>query len=342
VTRPLRVVIGLAVLSLTQLTACSSAGSDPLASVLSSLAAPTTSPSASATPTPAPSPSDCGNPEQTYNPLPSVPPPSTLPSGSYEAAIKARGRLVAGVSADTLLFGYRDPISGNVQGFDIDQLHAISQAIFGSPDKIEFRVITAAQRIPALIAGAKKDGIEKGGGVDIVARAMTVNCPRWGQVAFSAIYYRAGQRVLVRKDSKATSIKDLDGQKVCGPIGSTSIDNLKAYPKIVPVAVPNHTDCVALFQEGKVDAITGDDAILAGFVAQDPYAKVIGPAFTSEPYGLAVAQGHPEFVQFINAVLEQERTDGAWNASYTKWLAPRLGPGAGQPKPVYGRPVPPK
>lgn len=331
-TRPLRAVAALAVSSLALLTACSSAGSDPLAALVSG------SPSASASPTsastPAPSPSNCGNPEQTYDPLSSLPSSNSLPAGSLEATIKVRGRLVAGVSADTLLFGYRDPISGGIQGFDIDQLHDISRAIFGSPDKIEFRVITAAQRIPAVQTAVDK------GGVDIVARAMTVNCARWAQVAFSSIYFRAGQRVLVRADSDAKSISDLAGKKVCGPTGSTSIDNLKKYPKIEAVAVPNHTDCVALFQEGAVDAITGDDAILAGFVAQDPYAKVIGPAFTSEPYGLAMSLQHPEFVRFVNAVLERERSDGAWRASYTRWLAPRLGAGAGQPRPVYGRALP--
>ena len=169
---------------------------------------------------------------------------------------------------------------------------------------------------------------------------MTVNCARWAQVAFSSVYYRAGQRVLVRTDSPAESIDDLAGERVCGPTGSTSIDNLQNYPAIEAVSVPNHTDCVALFQEGTVDAITGDDAILAGFVAQDPYAKVIGPALTSEPYGLAVSLMHPEFVRFVNSVLEQERADGTWSQSYARWLAPDLGAGAGQPQPVYGRPIP--
>ena len=60
------------------------------------------------------------------------------------AASSKRGRLIAGVSADTLLLGARNPVSGKIEGFDIDMLHAVSQAIFGDPDKIELRVITAA------------------------------------------------------------------------------------------------------------------------------------------------------------------------------------------------------
>ncbi len=57
--------------------------------------------------------------------------------------IQDRGRLIAGVSADTLLLGARNPISGKIEGFDIDMLHAVSKAIFGDPDRIELRVITA-------------------------------------------------------------------------------------------------------------------------------------------------------------------------------------------------------
>ena len=33
-----------------------------------------------------------------------------------------------------------------IEGFDIDVLHAVARALFGDPDKIELRVITAADR----------------------------------------------------------------------------------------------------------------------------------------------------------------------------------------------------
>ena len=60
-------------------------------------------------------------------------------------------------------------------------------------------MITAAQRIPSLTEGD----------VDIVARNMTITCDRWKQIAFSTEYYRAGQKILVRKGSKAKRITDL-------------------------------------------------------------------------------------------------------------------------------------
>ena len=70
-------------------------------------------------------------------------------------------------------------------------------------------------------------------------------------------------------------------------------------------------------------AISTDDSILYGLAAQDPFTKVVGPELTDEPYGLAISKQHPDFVRFVNAVLAQERADGAWEASYHRWVGPQ-------------------
>jgi polar amino acid transport system substrate-binding protein len=240
--------------------------------------------------------------------------------------ILARGHLVAGVSADTLLFGFRNPFSGQLEGLDVDMVRAVAAEIFGDPNKISYKVLTYAQRIPALQSGA----------VDIVADVMTINCTRWTMIDFTSEYFHAGQKVLVRTDSKARMIKDLDGKRVCAAEGSTNIDKLKQYPKVITVPVPDISDCMVLFQQGSVDAVTGDDTVLAGFVAQDPYAKIVGTEFTDEPYGLGIAKPHTEFVRYVNAMIQQMRVDGTWVNMYRKWLKPT---GAIPPIPgaLYGR-----
>jgi polar amino acid transport system substrate-binding protein len=245
------------------------------------------------------------------------------------AAIKQRGRLIAGVSADTYLLGARNPVSGKIEGFDIDLVKQIAKAIFGDENRYQLRVITAADRIPVL----------QNHEVDVVARNMTINCDRWKQIAFSAEYYLSGQKILVRKGSDITGLDGLAGHRVCAPLGTSSMDNLlRLAPDAEPVGAANHTGCLVLLQEGQVDAITGDDTVLAGLAAQDPYAVVVDePAFTEEPYGIGIPPDQVDMVRFVNGVLERMRADGSWEASYAKWLEPTLGKSPGQPQPQYGR-----
>jgi polar amino acid transport system substrate-binding protein len=244
--------------------------------------------------------------------------------------IRARGYLVAGVAADNYLLGSRNPFSGKIEGFDIDMVNAIAAAIFGEAQgHVQLRVITAADRIPLLQADE----------IDIVARNMTINCTRWQQMAFSAEYFRSGQKLLVRKGSGIKSIEDMSGKRACAPVGTTSIENIQAKaPEAIPVTATNDTGCLVKFQNGETDAITTDDTVLAGLAAQDPYALVLTKErLTEEPYGIGVNAERTDLVQFINGVFERMRADGSWQASYDRWLKPSLQVDATQPTPLYGR-----
>jgi polar amino acid transport system substrate-binding protein len=302
-------------MSRTRLTAVLAAALVALAGCTSTPDPVTTTPTAAATPAPAaaaPADTSC-QPRKSLAPTGSLPAPGKMPSGSFMATIQKRGRLILGTSQDTLLFSSRNAFTGQVEGFDVDMGRQIAKAIFGDPDKIQIKVIGYDKRISSLTDGS----------VDLVADTMTINCERLKQVNFSTVYYDAGQKVLVSTASKATGIDQLGGQKVCAAVGSTSLANIAAVrtsPKPVPVARPGFADCLVAFQRNEVAAISTDDTILYGLAAQDPYAKVVGDRFTEEPYGMAMANTHPEFTRFVNAVLQQERTDGTWAATYTKWL----------------------
>lgn len=297
----------LVVAAVLALAACAGgSGSDDLG-LVAGTPEPTSTPSATTTSAPSVT---CDDPLASYAPS-ALPQPGQMPSGSTMADIQARGVLRVGVSADTLLMGSRNPLTGQIEGFDVDVARAVAQAIFGDADKIQFRVITASQRIPVLTDHE----------VDLVVRAFTITCARWEQIAFSSEYYHAGQKVLVESDSTATSLDDLAGQKVCAPAGTTTLTRLADYPQVEAVSADTHTACLALFQQGQVDAITGDDTVLAGLAAQDPYAKVVGEAISDEPYGVGIAPDQVDLVRFVNAVIEQRKADGTWAASYERWLS---------------------
>ncbi|NUT47863.1 MAG: glutamate ABC transporter substrate-binding protein, partial [Saccharothrix sp.] len=240
------------------------------------------------------------DPTASLRPTGPLPPPGRMPEGTTMARIQAHGRLIAGVDQNTYLMGFRNPFSGELEGFDVDMAREVARAVFGDPGAIQFKVLTSDQRMPAV----------ENHEVDLVVRTMTATCERWQKVNFSTVYLQAGQRVLVPSGSDVTGVESLGGKRVCATKGASSlaavVTALADSPvKPVPVAVQNWTDCLVMLQQGQVDAISTDDTILAGFAAQDPYTKVVGPQFTAEPYGMAIPKENEDFVRFVNAVLER-------------------------------------
>jgi polar amino acid transport system substrate-binding protein len=78
--------------------------------------------------------------------------------------------------------------------------------------------------------------------------------------------------------------------------------------------------------------------VLAGLAAQDPYAEVpTQKSFTAEPYGLGINAENVDFVRFLNARLEQMRSNGEWTDIYNSWLRAPLGAAPAPPKALYGR-----
>jgi polar amino acid transport system substrate-binding protein len=255
-----------------------------------------------------------------------MPQAGNMPAVSYMKTIQDRGQLIAGVRQDVPLIGFLNPRTNQIEGFDIEFVKAIAQAIFGDASKVELRPVTAAARIPSL-----QDGT-----VDVVAAAMTITADRKTQIDFSAVYYEAGQRVLVKSDAPYNSIMDMSGKRVCAAKGTTAEQNIpRANPSVEVVQADTYNECLLSLQQGRIDGISTDDVILSGLAATDPQTKLIGPKFTSEPYGIGMAKGHTEFVGFVNGVVDQMKSDGRWKAAFEQWFARFAGSTPEPPRSTY-------
>ncbi|MBF6175423.1 glutamate ABC transporter substrate-binding protein [Nocardia blacklockiae] len=274
-------------------------------------------------------------PAQTQTPLPPKgdencdPTASLRPSaagGPAVDAIRARGRLLVGLDPGSNLFSFRDPISGTLAGFDVDIAKEIARDLFGDPERVEYRILGSADRERALQEHT----------VDIVVKTMTITCARRQQVTFSSTYLMSHQRVLAVKNSGITGLADLAGKRVCVVTGTTSLDLIRRkQPAASIMTVPAWADCLVVLQQRQVDAISTDDALLAGLVAQDPsYTEVVGDNLSDEPYGVGIPKGNDDMVRFVNHTLDRLRTDGTWTRFYDKWLTV-LGPTPGPPPPKY-------
>jgi polar amino acid transport system substrate-binding protein len=262
---------------------------------------------------------DCDR-EASLRPGP-LPPPGAMPPGSTMATIADRGRLIVGVDQNTYLFGFRNPATGQLEGFDIDIAREIARAIFGDPNRIQLRVVDASQRESAL----------QDGDVDVVVRTYSITCDRKKTVDFSTVYFNANQKVLTIKGSGIDSFQALSGKRVCAVSGTTSLSRLfDLNPRPTIFGATTWTDCLLMLQQGQVDAISTDDVVLKGLAHQDPNSEVVGDSVAVEPYGIGVNREHQDLVRFVNGVLEKIREDGTWERLYEARLQ-ELGPSPGPP-----------
>ena len=239
--------------------------------------------------------------------------------------IRNRGRLIVGLDIGSNLFSFRDPITGEITGFDVDIAGEVARDIFGTPSQVEYRILSSADRTAAL----------ENDQVDIVVKTMSITCERKELVNFSTEYLAATQRILAPRDSAITQASDLAGKRVCAVTGTTSLQRIQQIsPPPVIVEVVTWADCLVALQQRQVDAVSTDDSILAGLVSQDPYLHIVGPSMAKEPYGIGINKENTGLVRFVNGTLERVRRDGTWNTLYRKWLTV-LGPAPAPPVPKY-------
>jgi polar amino acid transport system substrate-binding protein len=241
------------------------------------------------------------------------------------ANIRNRGRLIVGLDIGSNLFSFRDPITGEITGFDVDIAGEVARDIFGTPSQVEYRILSSADRIAAL----------QNNQVDIVVKTMSITCDRKKLVNFSTAYLNANQRILAPRDSAIAQASDLSGKRVCAVKGTTSLTRIQQIsPPPIIVSTVTWADCLVALQQRQVDAVSTDDSILAGLVSQDPYLHIVGPSLNEEPYGIGVNLENTGLVRFVNGTLERIRRDGTWNTLYRKWLTV-LGPAPAPPVARY-------
>jgi len=241
------------------------------------------------------------------------------------AKIRARGRLIVGLDIGSNLFSFRDPITGEITGFDVDIAGEVARDIFGTPSAVEYRILSSADRISALQKNK----------VDIVVKTMTITCQRRKLVNFSTVYLTSYQRILAQRGSGISQASDLSGRRVCVVRGTTSLERVQQIsPPPMILAAVTWADCLVAVQQGQADAVSTDDAILAGLVSQDPYLQIVGPNLKQEPYGIGINLRNTPLVRFVNGTLARIRRDGTWNTLYRKWLSV-LGPTSAPPAARY-------
>jgi len=232
-----------------------------------------------------------------------------FPAGSTPAKLQESGEMSIGVKFDVAPFGFKNPQTNDVEGFDVDLGKRIAEKIGVEPKFIE---AISDNRIPFL-----QDGT-----ADLILSTMTITAERDLEIDFSEPYFIARGRILVPKGSDIKGVDDLAGKKVCTALGSTYEETLKEQaPKADLSLVDSYSECLELIQNKAVDAISTDDVILTGMIIQDDSLELVGgEELTTEPYGAGIKDGDAEMKQAVDEAIAEWKSDGGWQETYDKWV----------------------
>ncbi|MGH8992958.1 MAG: glutamate ABC transporter substrate-binding protein [Acidimicrobiia bacterium] len=257
----------------------------------------------------------CGGGDEDAAPEPDVQETTEFPAGSTMARLADAGVIKIGTKFDQPGLGNINLETDKPEGFDVEVGKIIAGKLGIEPDKIEWVETVSANR-ESFIAN---------GNVDMVIATYTINDKRKEQIDFAGPYYVAGQDLLVAKDDgSVTGPETLAGKRVCAATGSTPIGNIRTnYPDAEPVEFDTYTECVDQLEAGQIDAVSTDDIILAGYASDPKYEgkfKVVGKAFSMEPYGIGLKKGDTAFRNFLNDTLEEIYADGSWKEAFDATL----------------------
>ncbi|MGW4054847.1 glutamate ABC transporter substrate-binding protein [Streptomyces sp. NPDC004779] len=215
-------------------------------------------------------------------------------------------KISIGIKFDQPGLGLKE--SDGYSGFDVDVALYIAKKLGYSEDEVVWKEAPSAQR----------ENLIESGDVRFVVATYSINEKRLKEVDFAGPYFLTHQDLLVRGDEVSiTKVEDLNSRKLCSVTGSTSARNVKE--KLAPQAdlqqLGGYSACLTALENKKVDAITTDAAILAGYASQQQHwgkFKLVGLSLSDENYGIGLRKGDTELKGQINKALGEMVSDGTW------------------------------
>jgi glutamate/aspartate transport system substrate-binding protein len=230
-----------------------------------------------------------------------------------------------GYRTSSIPFSYLDRV-GEPIGYSIDLCNAvvadIRAALEGLDLNIVYRKVTAEDRIQAV----------RNREVDLECGSTTANFARKKEVAFSPIFFVAGTKLLVARNSGIGSYRDLRGRTVVVTAGTTNEAAVGAISEkqrlgIKIITGKDHDESFSLLAAGRADAFATDDVLLYGLIATrragDRY-HVVGDYLSYDPYGLMYRKDDPDFAAIVGRTFSRLAQSREIVQLYNRWFQMRL------------------
>ena len=241
--------------------------------------------------------------------------------------IKDTGTITIGHRESSIPFSYLD---GNQKpvGYSMDLCNKIVDAVkkeLKMPALVtKLTPVTSQTRIPLMTNGT----------VDLECGSTTNSLERQKQVAFGVTTFVSPVRMVVKADSGIKTLDDLNGKAVATTTGTTSDRYIKQNEKGHNIDVKNvygkdHAESFLMVETGRASAFVMDEVLLAGFVANAKNPKdfaIVGPALSTEPYGIMLRKDDPQFKALVDKTLSGLMKSGEINKIYAKWFTSAIPP----------------
>ncbi|HSL85528.1 MAG TPA: transporter substrate-binding domain-containing protein [Bacteroidales bacterium] len=214
-------------------------------------------------------------------------------------AIKAKGTLVLGTSADYPPYEFHASINGKdeIVGFDIEIGKEIAK-------DLGVELVIKDMKFDGLLAALSQ------GNVDIVIAGMSPTPERAENVDFSDIYYQSLQTVVVRAEDKdlLVSAESLAGKKIGVQKGAIQ-ETIAAeqFADASPVALGKITDLILSLNSGRIDAAIIEEPVAKSGVKANPGLFITEIPIVMEDTGTAIAlkKDSGDYLDAVNATLQR-------------------------------------
>lgn len=223
--------------------------------------------------------------------------------------------LIVGCDAAFPPFEYLDENTGELTGFDLDLMRAIGQEL---GMEVEIKNVSWDGIIPGLLSG----------NYNVIASGMTITDERKEVVNFSEPYINAGLVIITRAGEQGIKgPEDLDGKRLAVQINSTgdlAATKMQEEEGIGIVDIKRFNQATDPFLElknGAADAVVMDLPVAGAQMKASPGVyKIIGEAFTTEEYGLALRKSDTELLKKVNNALAALKTNGKYDELYQQYF----------------------
>jgi polar amino acid transport system substrate-binding protein len=200
-------------------------------------------------------------------------------------------------------------LDGNPKGYDVDLANQLAKSLGA---KVKFVTVTPGNRIAQVQTGK----------IDVLLTEPAITTERAQIIAYTQPYSVAGTTVITKASSGITSMDQLNGKQLAYVTGEFYGPIAKKYlPKASTRQFQQQSDELTALKNGTIDGYFLDSRMAAFAAAQDSSLKVVQGNFGPLEYdAMAVRQGDPTWLGFLNTFILTTQFDGSSVALYKKWF----------------------